>query len=97
MVTIVSTDDFANYSTCAVNQELDARGLRCPMPLLKAKQVLRDLAVGEVLRVLATDAGSWRDFQAYTQLSGHQLLAAVQEQGVYCYLIEKAAPQDKGR
>lgn len=74
-----------------VSRELDARGLRCPLPLLKAKQVLRDLPAGEVLRVLATDAGSVRDFQAYAQLSGQQLIAYAERDAVYCYLLKKAA------
>jgi tRNA 2-thiouridine synthesizing protein A len=55
---------------------LDARGLDCPMPLLKAKQALRQIAVGEALEVLATDPGSWRDFHALAQQSGHVLLQA---------------------
>ena len=74
-----------------VSRELDARGLRCPLPLLKAKQALRDLSVGQVLRVLATDAGSVRDFQAYAQLSGQQLLAYAEQDAVYCYLVKKSA------
>ncbi len=71
--------------------ELDTRGLRCPLPLLKAKQMLRDMAEGQVLRVLATDAGSVRDFQAYAQLSGQELMAFAELDGVYCYLLKKSA------
>ena len=74
-----------------VNRELDACGLRCPMPLLKAKQALRDMATDELLRVLATDAGSVRDFQAYAQLSGQTLLAFAEKDAVYCYLLKKSA------
>ena len=54
---------------------LDARGLMCPLPLLKAKQALNTMACGEVLHVMATDAGSQRDFQRFCELSGHALLA----------------------
>lgn len=72
-------------------RDLDTRGLRCPLPLLKAKQALRDMAAGEVLRVQATDAGSVRDFQAYAQLSGHQLIAFAESGSVYCYLLKKSA------
>lgn len=71
------------------NQEVDARGLRCPLPLLKAKQALNAMAVGESLRVLATDQGSVRDFRTYTDLSGHVLLSFTEQDGEYCYLIEK--------
>lgn len=75
--------------TCPVDAEVDARGLRCPMPLLKAKQALRDLAPSLVLRVLATDAGSLRDFQAYATLSGIELRGHEIREGVYCYLLSK--------
>lgn len=77
--------------THPVARELDARGLRCPLPLLKAKQALRDMAAGQVLRVLATDAGSVRDFQSYAQLSGQELLAFAELDAVYCYLLKKSA------
>lgn len=72
-----------------VNRQLDARGLDCPMPLLKAKQALNQMAVGEVLEVLATDAGSRRDFSAFASQSGHSLLLSEQDSGVFRYLIEK--------
>lgn len=72
-----------------VTLELDACGLRCPLPLLKAKQLLRGLGEGELLRVLATDAGSVRDFQAYAQLSGIELVEFTERASVYCYLLKK--------
>ena len=58
------------------DQILDARGMSCPLPLLKAKQALNTMGSGEVLHVLATDAGSQRDFQRFCELSGHVLLEA---------------------
>jgi tRNA 2-thiouridine synthesizing protein A len=73
----------------AVDYEVDAIGLRCPMPLLKAKMALHEMAAGQLLRVLATDAGSVRDFQAYANLSGHQLVATAERDGTYCYLLKK--------
>lgn len=72
-----------------VTMELDACGLRCPLPLLKAKQSLRALGEGELLRVLTTDAGSVRDFQAYAQLSGVELVGFAERASVYCYLLKK--------
>lgn len=69
--------------------ELDARGLDCPLPLLKAKQALNRLDSGERLRVLATDAGSVRDFTVFAQQSGHQLLESSSDNGVYTYLLQK--------
>lgn len=70
--------------------EVDARGLSCPLPLLKAKLELNRMASGEVLRVLATDAGSQRDFRAFASMAGHQLLHEVLEEGVYQYWLRKA-------
>jgi tRNA 2-thiouridine synthesizing protein A len=55
-------------------KELDARGLNCPLPILKAKKALADMASGEVLRVIATDPGSVRDFQAFARQTGNALL-----------------------
>lgn len=75
--------------TLPVSCEVDARELRCPLPLLKAKQALRDLQKGELMRVLATDAASARDFRAFCQLAQHQLLDVGERAGVYCYLVKK--------
>ena len=57
-----------------VHKELDARGLNCPLPILKAKKALADMTSGEVLRVVSTDAGSVRDFQAFAKQTGNELL-----------------------
>jgi tRNA 2-thiouridine synthesizing protein A len=55
-------------------KELDTRGLNCPLPILKAKKALADMHSGEVLKVLATDPGSMRDFQAFARQTGNELL-----------------------
>ena len=57
-----------------IHKELDARGLTCPLPILKAKKALSDMHSGEVLKVLATDPGSLRDFQAFARQTGNDLL-----------------------
>ena len=57
-----------------VNRELDTRGLNCPLPILKAKKALADMVSGETLRVVSTDAGSLRDFQAFARQTGNELL-----------------------
>jgi tRNA 2-thiouridine synthesizing protein A len=57
-----------------IDKELDARGLNCPLPILKAKKALSDMQSGQTLRVLATDAGSVRDFQAFARQTGNELL-----------------------
>lgn len=73
-----------------IDQQLDASGLTCPMPLLKAKQALNKMASGECLRVLATDAGSIRDFKTFAELSGHSLLESSEDSGQYTYVLQKA-------
>jgi tRNA 2-thiouridine synthesizing protein A len=68
---------------------LDATGLKCPMPLLKAKKALNELAPGALLRVLATDPGSVRDFEVFSRQSGHELLESSESDGRYEYLLRK--------
>lgn len=70
--------------------ELDATGLACPMPLLKAKLELNRLAAGSVLKVTATDPGSQRDFRSFARLAGHDLLREEEDGGVYRYWLRKA-------
>ena len=69
--------------------EVDAQGLACPMPLLKAKLALNGMPVGAVLKVLATDAGSQRDFRSFARLAGHSLLNETVEQAVFIYWLRK--------
>lgn len=85
----------ADYSldcfTHPAHVELDTSGLRCPMPLLKTKQALRTMSANDILRVITTDAASVRDFKAFTDLSGHLLLAMGERSDSYYYLIQKSA------
>ena len=57
-----------------IHKEIDTRGLNCPLPILKAKKALADMASGQLLKVLATDSGSLRDFQAYAKQTGNELV-----------------------
>jgi tRNA 2-thiouridine synthesizing protein A len=69
---------------------LDARGWTCPLPVLRARKLLKAMAVGETLAVLATDPGSVRDFEAFCRQTGNTLLESREdEQGVYHYRIRK--------
>lgn len=68
---------------------VDATGLACPLPLLKAKQALNKMATGQQLRVIATDQGSVRDFQVFAEQSGHILLQSQQFHGKFEYLLQK--------
>jgi TusA-related sulfurtransferase len=68
----MNTDD---TTLPAADREVDARGLNCPLPILKAKKALADMDSGQVLKVRATDPGSLRDFQAFSRQTGNALLA----------------------
>lgn len=68
---------------------LDARGLPCPLPLLKAKQALSRLSPDELLEVMATDAGAWRDFESFAELSTHTLVAREVRDSTYHFWIRK--------
>jgi len=68
---------------------LDATGLNCPMPLLKAKKALNELAGGALLRVIATDPGSVRDFEVFSKQSGHELLESQHIDDRFEYLLRK--------
>jgi len=70
--------------------EVDATGLACPMPLLKAKRALNGLSPGDRLRVLSTDSGSVRDFQIMSEKTGHRILEFSEKEGTYSFLFEKA-------
>lgn len=71
------------------DRELDARGLNCPLPILRTKKALNDMRSGQVIRVLATDPGSVRDFHAFARQTGHTLLASKAENGEFMFLVEK--------
>lgn len=72
------------------DQTLDASGLTCPLPLLKAKQALNKLEAGAVLEVLCTDPSSVRDFRVFSEQSGHALLRSEEDDGRYTYWLKKA-------
>ena len=57
-----------------IDKEIDARGLNCPLPLMKAKKAMGEMQSGQVLRVVATDSGSMRDFLAFAKQAGHEIL-----------------------
>jgi len=72
-----------------VDREVDARGLNCPLPILRTKKALNDMASGQVLRVLATDPGSVRDFEAFAKQTGNQLLQFAELDGVFSFLVKQ--------
>mgnify|MGYP000845494418 CR=1 FL=1 len=72
-----------------IAKQVDARGLNCPLPILKAKKALAELLSGQVLEVLCTDAGSVRDFQAFTKQTGHELVEQRTVGDEYIHLLRR--------
>lgn len=72
-----------------IDRELDARGLNCPLPILRTKKSLNDMISGQVLKVVATDPGSVRDFQAFAKQTGNQLLSSTELDGEFLFLMRK--------
>ena len=70
--------------------ELDARGLNCPLPILRAKKMLNGLTPGKVLKITATDPGAVKDFAAFSKQTGNALLASDETGGEYVFLLRKA-------
>lgn len=71
------------------NKELDARGLNCPLPILRTKKALAELASGEVLKVIATDPGSVKDMQAFAKQTGNDLINSAEAGGEYTFFMKK--------
>ena len=71
------------------DKELDARGLNCPLPILRTKKSLNDMVSGQVLRVLATDPGAVKDFQAFSRQTGNELLSTVTESSEFVFFMKK--------
>ncbi len=71
------------------DKELDARGLNCPLPILKTKKSLADMASGQILRVVSTDCGSVKDMQAFSKQTGNELLSTAEENGEYVFFMKK--------
>lgn len=74
----------------SVDQVLDVKGQKCPMPVIKAKKAIDAISVGQVLEVVATDPGSMADFKAWAKNTGHELLLAEEAEGIYRYQIRKS-------
>ena len=71
------------------DQELDVRGLDCPLPILKTKKAMNTMASGQTIRVQATDRASVLDFKAFSAQTGHELLESSEADGVYTFVLRK--------
>lgn len=72
------------------DQELDASGLNCPLPILRAKKTLGGMEGGQVLRIIATDPGSVKDFEAFAKQTGNELMESGEEGGKFVFMIKKS-------
>ena len=72
------------------DQELDASGLNCPLPILRAKKSLAGMETGQVLHIIATDPGSVKDFEAFAKQTGNELMESKEEGGKFVFLIKKS-------
>ncbi len=68
---------------------LDTSGLQCPLPVLKAKKAMKEMAPGDRITVISTDPGSVKDFEAFCEATGDTLLESTEQDGAYTFLIEK--------
>ena len=68
---------------------IDTKGLNCPLPILRAKKALKEVAANGLMRVLSTDPGSVKDFEAFCRVTGNQLMESSEADGVYSFLIKK--------
>ena len=71
------------------NKELDARGLACPLPILRAKKALAEMNSGQILRILTTDPGSVKDFAAFAKQTGNELLSTAEAGGEFTFFMKK--------
>ncbi len=71
------------------DKELDARGLNCPLPILRAKKALTDMKSGQVLKIVATDPGSVKDFQAFSKQTGNELLQHAEAQKEFTFFMKR--------
>ncbi|HEY9531839.1 MAG TPA: sulfurtransferase TusA family protein [Burkholderiales bacterium] len=71
------------------DKELDARGLNCPLPILRAKKALNEMTSGQVLKIVATDPGSVKDFQAFSKQTGNELLSHAEAQKEFTFFMKR--------
>ena len=71
------------------DKELDARGLNCPLPILRTKKSLSDMSAGQVLKIMATDPGATKDFQAFSKQTGNALLSSDETDKVFTFFMQK--------
>lgn len=93
MIQYASISAFTNIdrrkSMSDFNEELDARGLNCPLPILRAKKAINGLEVAQTLKIIATDPGSVKDFEAFCKQTGNELVSTGEEGDEFTFFIKK--------
>jgi tRNA 2-thiouridine synthesizing protein A len=87
--TCTSPSSDTTMNNVTINKDLDVKGLNCPLPILRAKKALTDMESGQVLRVVATDPGSVKDFAAFCKQTGNPLLSSEETASAFTFLISK--------
>ena len=72
-----------------IDREIDARGLNCPLPILRTKKALNDMTSGQMIRIMATDPSSVRDFQAFARQTGNELLGQGEQDGAFWFVLKR--------
>ena len=73
----------------SIDKDIDAKGLNCPLPILRTKKALSELSSGQLLRVQATDPGAMRDFQAFARQTGNELVSHASNDGTFTFVLKK--------
>jgi len=92
MVTMAKAIRLTHRTEVAImnfDKDLDARGLNCPLPILRAKKALTDMQSGQVLRIVSTDLGSVKDFQAFCKQTGNELLSSAEANNEYTFFLKR--------
>ena len=71
------------------DEKLDTSGMNCPMPVLKSKKAMKQLTVGQILKIISTDVGSKKDIPAWTRVTGQELVEEVEENGKFVFFVKK--------
>jgi tRNA 2-thiouridine synthesizing protein A len=86
---LVHADLIVKENPMNFDKELDARGLNCPLPILRAKKALAEVTSGQVLKILSTDPGSVKDFAAFAKQTGNELLSTAEAGGEFTFFMKK--------
>lgn len=88
-IVILRRRQFSGHLNMTIDKDVDAKGLNCPLPILRTKKALSELSSGQLLRVQATDPGAIRDFQAFSKQTGNELVSQDSNEGTFTFVLKK--------